>query len=209
MVQGLMGIKLGMTRVFMGEGVAVPVTVLKVGPCRVVQKKEEGRDGYTAIQLGFFSKKEKRTTKPLLGHFKAAGVDPMAHLKEFPVDDADDYELGQELGVSLFEPGDVVHITGNSKGRGFAGVMKRHGFAGGRATHGCKTHRSPGSIGCSAYPARVMKGKKMPGHMGNQKTTIKNLLVLDVRPEQDLMIVKGAVPGSRNSLVTVRKVSAL
>ena len=209
MVQGLMGIKLGMTRVFMGEGIAVPVTVLKVGPCRVVQKKEEGRDGYTAIQLGFFAKKEKRTTKPLLGHFKAAGVDPMAHLKEFPVDDAGEYELGQELGVSLFEPGDVVHITGNSKGRGFAGVMKRHGFSGGRATHGCKTHRSPGSIGCSAYPSRVMKGKKMPGHMGNQKTTIKNLLVLDVRPEQDLMIVKGAVPGSRNSLVTVRKVSAL
>ena len=209
MVQSLMGIKLGMTRIFMGEGVAVPVTVLKVGPCRVVQKKEEGRDGYTAIQLGFFPKKEKRTTKPLLGHFKAAGVDPMAHLKEFPVDDANDYELGQELGVSLFEPGDVVHITGNSKGRGFAGVMKRHGFSGGRASHGCKTHRSPGSIGCSAYPSRVMKGKKMPGHMGNQKTTIKNLLVLDVRPEQDLMIVKGAVPGSRNSLVTVRKVSAL
>ncbi|MBI4774487.1 MAG: 50S ribosomal protein L3 [Deltaproteobacteria bacterium] len=209
MVQGLMGIKLGMSRIFLGEGIAVPVTVLKIGPCKVVQKKEQDRDGYTALQLGFLPKKEKRTTKPLLGHFNAAGVEPMAHLKEFPVDDADGYDVGQELGVGLFAPGDFVHVTGKSKGRGFAGVIKRHGFSGGKATHGCKTHRSPGSVGCSAYPSRVMRGKRMPGHMGDQQTTIKNLLVLDVRPEQDLMIVRGAVPGSRNSLVTVRKAPAL
>ncbi len=205
MLPGLMGLKLGMTRFFLEEGLAVPATVLQVGPCTVVQKKSEGREGYSAVQLGFRPKKEKRTTKPVLGHFKAAGVEPLAHLKEFPVENPDEYEVGESVDVSLFAPGDLVHVTGTSKGHGFAGVMKRHGFAGGKASHGCKTHRSPGSIGSSAYPARVVKGRKMPGHYGNKQTTVKNLTILDVRPDQNLLIVKGAVPGSTNGLVIVRK----
>jgi len=206
MVPGLMGLKLGMSRLFLEGGEVVPVTVLKLGPCRVVQRKIEDRDGYNAVQLGFGGKKGKHVTKPLQGHFAAAGLsEPMAHLREFRMEDPSTVEPGQEIDVSIFAPGERVHVSGVSKGKGFAGVMKRHGFSGGKATHGCKTHRSPGSIGASAYPSRVFKAKKMPGHLGNAKTTVKNLVVVDTRPEQHLLFVKGAVPGSRNSLVIVRK----
>jgi len=207
MVNGLMGRKLGVTRLFMDEGQVIPATVLKVGPCKVVQIKDEERDGYTAIQLGFETLKQaKKANKPLAGHFKAAGVEPMAHLKEFRVKDTQEFAAGQEIGVDIFAIGEKVHVRGRSKGRGFQGVMKRWGFHGGKASHGAKTHRAPGSIGCSATPSRVVKGKKLPGRMGNQNVTVKNLEIVDVRPEQSIMVVRGAVPGSRNSLVTVYKV---
>jgi large subunit ribosomal protein L3 len=205
MVSGLMGKKIGMTRIFVGGGHAVPVTVLKVGPCKVVQIKAQERDGYVGIQLGFEQAKEKKLTKPLLGHFKAAGVGPMAYLKEFETSDPAAFKLGQEIGADLFQVGEMVNIRARSKGRGFQGVMKRWGFHGGKASHGAKTHRAPGSIGSSAEPSKVIKGKKMPGHMGNRNVMIKNLEVIDVRPEDNLILVKGAVPGSANTFVTVYK----
>jgi large subunit ribosomal protein L3 len=205
MISGLMGKKIGMTRVFVDEGHAVPVTVLKVGPCKVVQLKTLERDGYVGIQLGFEQTRERKLTKPLLGHFKAAGVEPMAYLKEFETSDPTEFKPGQEIGVDLFRIGEKVNIRARSKGRGFQGVIKRWGFHGGKASHGAKTHRAPGSIGSSAEPSKVIKGKKLPGHMGNRNVMIKNLEVVDVRPEDNLMLVKGAVPGSINTFVTVYK----
>jgi large subunit ribosomal protein L3 len=205
MISGLMGKKLGMTRIFLDEGHMVPVTVLKVGPCKVVKIKSAERDGSPGVQLGFGQVKEKRLTKPLLGHFKAAGVEPMAHLKEFKADDAAELKLGQEIGADIFQIGEIVHVRARSKGHGFQGVMKRWGFHGGKASHGAKTHRAPGSIGSSAEPSKVVKGKKLPGRMGNQNVMIKNLQVMDVRLEDNIILVKGAVPGSTNSLVTVYK----
>ncbi len=205
MVEKLFGKKLGMTRYFLEEGRSVPVTVLKVGPCVVVQKKTAQKEGYNAIQVGFEPQKESRVNKPLKGHFNAAGVKPFRYLREIKVDDPEGFELGQELKADIFQIGDVVHVSGLSKGRGFSGVMKRWGFSGGRKTHGSRSHRIPGSIGCSATPGRVIKGKKLPGHYGNQRVTVKNLVVVDVRPEFDVVVVKGAVPGSKNGLVEIRK----
>lgn len=205
MVEKLFGKKLGMTRYFLEEGRSVPVTVLKVGPCVVVQKKTAQKEGYNAIQVGFEPQKESRVNKPLKGHFNAAGVKPFRYLREIKVDDPEGFELGQELKADIFQIGDVVHVSGLSKGRGFSGVMKRWGFSGGRKTHGSRSHRIPGSIGCSATPGHVIKGKKLPGHYGNQRVTVKNLVVVDVRPEFDVVVVKGAVPGSKNGLVEIRK----
>ena len=206
MISGLMGKKVGMTRLFLEEGRAVPVTVLLVGPCQVIQVKEDAKDGYNAVQVGFGHKKEKRVNKPRSAHFKKAGVEPMAHLKEFRVDDTSEYEQGQTIGAEIFTIGEKVDIRGRSKGMGFQGVMKRWGFSGARASHGVhRVHRSPGSIGCSATPSKVIRGKKYPGHKGNNQVIVKNLEVVDVRPEDNLIMVKGAVPGSRNSLVTVHK----
>lgn len=206
MVNKLFGKKLGMTRLFIGEGQSVGITVLKVGPCVVTQKKVLGKDGYNAIQVGFEAQKEGRTNKPLRGHFKAVEGRCFSHLREIRVDDPEAFEVGQELTSDLFQPGDVVTVAGTSKGRGFAGVIKRWNFSGGRATHGCRSHRVPGSIGCSATPARVHKGRKLPGRMGTQRTTVKNLTVIDVRPEMDVVLVKGAVPGSRNGFIEIAKV---
>ena len=206
MTNKLFGKKLGMTRYFLEEGKSVPATVLKVGPCVVVQKKTEEKEGYNAIQVGYFLKKEGQTNKPLRGHFKNAGVECFRHLREVPVDDPNDFEFGQEIKTDIFQIGDVVHVSGFSKGRGFSGVMKRWGFSGGRKTHGSRSHRVPGSIGCSATPGRVHKGKKLPGRMGNQRVTVKNLRVLDVRPDIDVVLIKGAVPGSRNGLVEICRV---
>ncbi|MBW2118899.1 MAG: 50S ribosomal protein L3 [Deltaproteobacteria bacterium] len=206
MVNKLFGKKLGMTRYFLDEGKSVPVSVLKLGPCVVIQKKTNKKEGYNAIQVGFGTQKEGRMNKPLLGHLKSAGEGCFAHLREIEVEDSDSFEVGQEIKSDIFNVGDVVHVSGISKGRGFSGVMKRWGFSGGRKTHGSRSHRIPGSIGCSATPGRVQKGKKLPGRMGYQRVTIKNLKVVDVRPEIDVVLVKGAVPGGPNSPVEVRLV---
>lgn len=206
MAKKLFGKKLGMTRYFIDEVSSVPVTIVKVGPCVVIQKKTVEKDGYSAIQVGFEVQKEKRVNKPLKGHFKAAGDTLFAHLREIKVDNVDEFELGQEIKADIFQIGDIVNVTGKSKGRGFSGVIKRWGFSRGRETHGSRSHRVTGSIGSSATPGRVHKGKKMPGHMGDQRTTIKNLKILDVKPELDVIAIKGAVPGAKNSIVEITKI---
>ncbi|MBN2125372.1 MAG: 50S ribosomal protein L3 [Deltaproteobacteria bacterium] len=205
MVGKLFGKKLGMTRYFLDEGKSVPVTIVKMEPCVVIQKKTQDRDGYEAIQVGFQAQKESRLNKPAQGHFKKAGDRAFRYLREIRVEDASQFELGQEIGTDIFTIGEVVNVSGKSKGRGFSGVIKRWGFSGGKDTHGCRSHRVPGSIGSSQFPGRVLKGKKLPGRMGFHRTTIKNLTILDVRPEMDVIALKGAVPGSRNTLVEITK----
>ena len=205
MVNKLFGKKLGMTRFFLDEGKSMPVTVLTVGPCVVVQKKTVDKEGYSAIQVGYEPRREKRVNKPLRGHFKVAGERCFTHLREIRVEDTEGFQLGQEIKSDVFNVGDSVDIIGHSKGRGFSGVMRRWGFSGGKKTHGSRSHRIPGSIGCSATPARIPKGKKMPGRMGAERVTVKNLKVVDVRPEVDLILVKGAVPGGKNSFLEIRK----
>lgn len=193
-----------MTRVYNEFGQISPVTVIEAGPCVVLQKKTVGKEGYNAVQVGFREKKESRLNKPEAGHFKKAGSAGYYHVREFRVEDPQAYELGQQILVTeLFKIGDKIDITGQSKGRGFQGVIKRHGFGGGRKTHGSNFHRAPGSIGCSAYPSRVLKGKKLPGHMGVEKKTIKNLTVVDIREEENILLVQGAVPGAKNGLVSI------
>lgn len=205
MLKGLIGKKVGMTRLFMEEGRVVPVTVLEVGPCTVVQVKTPEREKYAAVQLGYGEKKAKRVNKPLTGHFKKGGVDPLAVLKEFKVADPESYSVGQLVTAEMFAAGDKVKVTGRSKGMGFTGVVKRHNFGGGRKTHGCTTHDAPGSIGASADPSRVMRGKKMPGQHGDQQRQVRNLKVVDVRPDKNLVLVKGAVPGAIGGIVFVEK----
>jgi len=203
---GIIGKKLGMTRIFDPDGAAVPVTVIEAGPCFVVQQKTTAKDGYEALQLGFDRKALAKCAKPLRGHFEKHGAKSgFRNLKEIRVDDAQGFEVGQEINVECFEIGDRVDVVGTSKGRGFTGTVKRWNFARGPMTHGSMNHRAPGSIGASAYPSRVVKGKKMPGHMGNERVTIKNLEVIDVRPDENLLLVKGAVPGPRQGLVMIRK----
>lgn len=204
MVKGVLGKKIGMTRVFRDNGDSIPVSVLEVGPCHVIQIKRIEKEGYNAIQIGFESKKDKQLNKPLLGHFKAAGKGGSAFLQEIRVDDVDSFELGQEINSEIFNVGDLITIRGLSKGRGFAGVVKRWGFSGGDTSHGCRSHRVPGSIGASATPSRVMKGKKLPGRMGNRRVTVKNLKIVDIVKEKNLILLKGAVPGSRGSLLELR-----
>ena len=205
MVNKLFGKKIGMTRYFLGDGESVAATVIKVGPCVVTQKKSVDKEGYNAIQVGFEPQKESRVNKPLKGHLDKAGVGYFKVLREIKVDDPEPFEIGQVIKADVFSIGDTVHVSGTSKGRGFSGVMKRWGFSGGRKTHGSRSHRIPGSIGCSATPGRVHKGRKLPGHYGNQRVTVRNLRIIDVRPEMDLVVVKGAVPGSRNSLIEIRR----
>ncbi len=201
---GLLGKKIGMTRVYSEQGQAVPVTVIEAGPCVVLQKKTEAKEGYNAIQVGFGPKKDARLNKPQTGHCKAAGKGGFYHIKEFRVTDPEAYELGQEIQLTeLVKIGDEIHISGRSKGRGFQGVIKRYGFKGGRKTHGSMFHRRPGSIGCSAWPSRVIKGKKMPGRMGNDLLTKKNVTVIDVRAEDNIMLVKGSVPGAKEGLLQI------
>lgn len=195
-----------MTRYFIDQGQSVPVTLVKAGPCVVIQKKTMDKDGYEAIQVGFEEKKESRVNKPLKGHQKAAGDKCFYHLKEIKVESTSEYEIGQEItAADIFQIGDTVTVSGKSKGRGYAGVMKRWGFGGGRKTHGSRSHRVPGSIGNSAYPSRVIKGRKLPGRMGFQKTTVKNLKVLDVRPETNLIALKGSLPGSEETLIEIKR----
>jgi large subunit ribosomal protein L3 len=206
MMAGLIGKKIGMTRVFNDEGVAVPVTVVEAGPCPVVQLKTEERDGYRAIQLGFGAKKPKRATRPEAGHAARIGLEETPRiLREFRISGDEEYEEGQNLTVELFEVGDRVKITGTSKGRGFQGVVKRHGFAGRPGGHGHPMSRTPGSMGPGTDPSRVIKGKKLPGQMGNTRTTVRNIEVIRVDPERNLLFVKGGLPGTRHSYVFIAK----
>jgi large subunit ribosomal protein L3 len=182
------------------------VTVVEAGPCVVLQKKTVATDGYNALQLGFGVKKSHRANKPEMGHFKKVGKGAFTHLRELRADNVDNYNVGDELTCdSIFATGDIIDVTGTSKGKGFQGVIKRWNFAGGRATHGSMFHRGAGSIGASAWPSRVFKGKKMAGQMGNERVTVQNLQVVEIRPEENLILVKGAIPGAKNSLVMIRK----
>jgi large subunit ribosomal protein L3 len=201
---GILGKKLGMTRVFRENGESIPVSALEVGPCYIIQIKRTEKEGYNAIQLGFQPKKEKGLNRPAAGHFKAAGRGGFRVLREFRVDNPETYELGQEITSEIFDIGDRVTVSGISKGRGFSGVVRRWGFSGGDTAHGCRSHKVPGSIGASATPSRVMKGRKLPGRMGYQRVTLKNLRVVDVIREENLILVKGAVPGSNGGLVELR-----
>ena len=205
MSKGLIGKKIGMTSIFTASGQYIPVTVIQAGPCIVTQIKTAASDGYNALQLGFDPKKAKRTNKPLQGHFKKSGGNSFAHLREVGVEDPAAFSVGQRLGPELFKVGERVDIIGTTKGRGFAGVIKRHGFGGGRETHGGKCHRIPGSIGCSAWPSKVFRGKKMPGHYGTERHTMRNLEIVDVRPEENLILVRGPVPGHRQAMVLIHK----
>ncbi len=206
MVREIIGKKLGMTRLFSQEGNIVTVTVIEAGPCPIIQKKTREKDGYQALQVGFLPKKPKRVNRPLMGHVKKSGRGPFYILKELRVDEIDPYELGHEVTVDIFQPGDLVDVTGMSKGKGFSGVMKRHGFRGAPGSHGTHEYfRHGGSIGAAADPSRTFKGKRMPGHFGNQRVTVQNLEVVEVRPQQKLIFLKGAVPGWRNGIVTIRQ----
>ena len=204
MSKGIIGKKLGMTQVFADDGATVGVTVIEVEPSVIVQVKTKDKDGYDAIQLGYGRIKQKNVTKPLQGHFSKANKGFFRKLKEFQAE-SENYEAGQEITADIFQVGDFVDVVGTSKGKGFAGVVKRHGFAGGKATHGSMHHRAPGSIGASADPARVFKGTKMGGQMGNVRKTIQNLQVWQVRPDRNLLLLKGSIPGSENGFVLIKK----
>jgi large subunit ribosomal protein L3 len=202
---GLIGQKIGMTQLFDEQGHVIPVTVLAAGPCPIVQIKTAERDGYAALQIGFGSRREKVMTAAERGHLAKRNAPMVRFLREVKVEDASVFEVGQQLTVSVFEVGSRVDVVGVSKGRGFAGVVKRHHFTGGRETHGCVTHKQPGSIGASAYPSRVIKGKRLPGRMGGGRVTVKNLSVVGVDPEQNLIWVRGSIPGAVTGTVLIRK----
>jgi large subunit ribosomal protein L3 len=206
MAAGLIGRKIGMTQMFREDGKVLPVTVIEAGPCFVIQKKEAEKDGYTAIQLGF-EQKVKNVKRPEAGHFKNAAQGVFKKLKEFRVtsEEIGSYELGSELNVTMFQPGEKIKVTGFTKGRGFAGVVKRWSFGGGRSTHGSKFHRKGGSIGQNVSPGKIWKGKKMPGRYGNDQVTVKNLEVVKVVPADNTIVVKGAIPGSTGGIVYIKK----
>lgn len=206
MVEGLIGQKLGMTQVYDKDGNVVPVTVIKVGPCAVIQKKTKDKDGYDAVQLGFLEDKPlKRPNRPTQGHFKKAGLPPCRIISEFHFSSDVEIKEGDKFFVDIFKEGEKVHITGTTKGKGFQGVVKRWGFRGGPASHGSMFHRRPGSIGASSFPSHVWKGMRMGGHMGQDKLTVRNLVVIKVDKENNLLMVKGAVPGPKGGYVLVRK----
>ena len=204
MKKAILGKKIGMTQVFTEDGQLIPVSVIEAGPCPVVQKKTEEVDGYTAVQVGFEDKKERRANKPEKGHFGKAGVPVKRYLRELKLDGAADMKVGDQLTVSQFEAGETVDVTGTSKGHGYAGVIKRWGTHRGPMTHGSHYHRGPGSMGACSSPSRIFKGKKMPGHLGAEKVTVLNLEVVRVDAENNLIAVKGAIPGPKNGIVTVR-----
>ncbi len=207
MIGEIIGTKIGMTQIFDGEGKAIIVTAILAGPCWITQMKSIKKDGYSAVQLGFGEKKEAKINKPQREHFKKNNIKPLGTLKEFRVKDIKDYQIGQEIKVDLFKEGDLVDITGISKGKGFQGVIKRHGFKGGRASHGSTFHRAPGSIGASSCPSRVFKGTKMPGRMGGEQRTMKKLKIIKIDVENNLIMVKGSIPGSRKNIVIIKKVN--
>lgn len=203
--KAIVGEKVGMTQVWDEDNRVVPVTVLKVAPCRIVQVKTQDADGYSAVQVTFGQKNPDKLTQPKAGHFDKAGVDPGVKLVELRLDDVSEYEVGQQISVDVLVDGELVDVTAVSKGKGFAGAMKRHGFAGQRASHGAhKVHRKPGAVGQCATPARIFKGKKMPGRMGATKVTTQNLEVVKADAERDLLLVKGSVPGPRGGTVVIR-----
>lgn len=200
MVQGMIGRKLGMVQLFDDSGHAVGVTVVKAGPCTVIQKK-----GDSHVQLGFEPAKESKVIKPMLGQFKKAGVGPFKILKEFKAQDFEGLQIGQEISVDIFGCGEVVKVIGTSKGKGFAGVMKKHNFGGGKDSHGSRSHRIPGSVGQCAYPSKIFRGKRMPGRLGGAQVTAPSVQVFDVRSEENLLFLRGPIPGPNGGLVVIRK----
>ena len=203
MKKAIMAKKVGMTQVFAEDGRVIPVTVLQAGPCCVLQVKTIEKDGYEAVQLGYGEINEKNVNKPLKGHFEKAGVKPVRKIKEFRFEDCSGYEVGNEIKADVFEAGDKIDITGISKGKGYQGAIKRHGQSRGPMGHGRKSHRVVGAMGGASFPGRVMKGKKMAGHMGSEKVTVQNLTVVKADSENNMLLVKGAVPGSNGSIVTI------
>jgi len=201
---GLIGRKVGMGHVYSSDGEMIPITIIEAGPCPVIQIKNKGKEGYNALQLGFLPKKVSRVKKPLQGHFKKSGSAPLYYLKEFRVDDSESYQLGQSINVDIFTVGQKVRVTGVSRGMGFAGGVKRWKFKGGPGSHGSTSHRAPGSIGSSAFPSRVFRGKRLPGHMGMDTVTVDGLEVVDRQPERNLLFIRGAVPGWTNSMVVIK-----
>ena len=205
-VQGIIGRKVGMTQVYAEDGRAFPVTVIEAGPCVVVQRKAKDKDGYSAVQVGLVeSRKVKRVTKAMKGHFDKAGLPPCRVLREFRVADGAELKVGDKISVADFNAGDAINVTGTSRGLGFQGVVKRHHFRGGAATHGSMFHRAPGSIGASAFPSRTLKGMRAGGHMGSDTVTVKNLMVVRVDAPNNLLVVRGSVPGAGGSIVVIRK----
>ncbi len=206
MVEGLIGKKIGITQSFDEEGNTFPVTVIQAGPCTVFQKKNKEKDGYSSLQMGFIEEKGlKKPNKPFAGHCLKAGVPPPRVLREIRYDEQVDIKEGDQFFVDIFVPGEKVHITGQSKGKGFAGVVKRWKFHGGKASHGSMFHRAPGSIGASAFPSRVTKGRRMPGHMGDQKVTVRNLTVIKTDKENNLLVIKGSIPGANGGYLLIKK----
>ena len=202
---GLIGRKVGMTQIYGDKGDVLPVTVIEAGPCTITEVRTAERNGYAAVQLGFGTNKDKRFTRPVLGQFQKRNLPPSRHVREFRVADSQSYQIGQQLTVTLFEQGEHVDVAGVTRGRGFQGVVKRHGFVAGHASHGPTAGKQPGSIGSSAYPSRVIKGKRLPGRMGGANLTLKNLRVVGVDPELNVLLVLGAVPGPTNGLLFVKK----
>jgi large subunit ribosomal protein L3 len=206
MINGLLGKKVGMTQLLQDDGTVVPVTVIQAGPCVVVQKKTKQKDGYDAVQLGFVEfVKPKRVNKPMTGHFKKNNAAPVKFVREIVLQGEDASNPGDKVMVDIFNQDELVHVIGTSKGRGFAGLIKRHHFRGGRATHGSMFHRAPGSIGSSAYPSRVLKGMRMAGHLGNERVTVQNLRVARIDQENNLLFIRGAVPGPTGGYLVVEK----
>ncbi|MCK5827300.1 50S ribosomal protein L3 [Candidatus Bipolaricaulota bacterium] len=204
MARGILGRKIGMTQLFVDDQ-AVGVTVIETDPCTIVQIKTNESDGYNALQLGYDEVKDSKVTRPIAGHFGKAGVAPHRHLFEIRIDNPEDYTVGDKLSVDLFEEGDKVDVAGTSKGKGFQGVVKRWNFGGGPASHGSHFHRRPGSVGNCVKPGRVVKGKKLPGQMGSRRTTVRGLKILRVDPERNLLVVKGATPGARGTILELGK----
>lgn len=205
MKKGILGKKLGMTQVFAEDGTVIPVTVVEAGPCIVTQIKTEEKDGYNAVQLGFEDIREKLVNKPLKGHFDKAGVPYKRYLREFKFENVDEYKVGDEIKVDIFNVGDKVDVVGRSKGKGFAGAIKRWNFSRGPMSHGSHFHRAPGSMGATSSPGRVFKTKKLPGRMGNKRVTVQNLEVVKVDAERNLMLIKGAVPGPKGSMLIIKE----
>jgi large subunit ribosomal protein L3 len=204
-MDGILGRKVGMTQIFVEDGTAIPVTVIKAGPCLVVQRKTAKSDGYEAVQIGLVEERPAKLSKPRAGHFKKAGVAPLRKLEEFDLTAGEELKAGDEVKASIFQEKEWVDVVGTSKGKGYQGVMKRHNFGGGQGGHGSMFHRAPGSIGSSAYPSRVMKGMRMAGRMGGERVTTKNLLIVKVDAEQNLIYVRGAVPGPKTGYVAIRR----
>ena len=204
MKKAILGKKIGMTQIFRSDGTMIPVTVVQAGPCPVVQKKTMGTDGYEAVQVGFFEMNAKRANKPETGHCAKAGLKPLRYFREFKLDDASSYEVGQVIKADVFAEGDRVDVSGRSKGKGFQGVIKRHNQARGRMTHGSHYHRRVGSMSACSSPSRVFKTKRLPGHMGSEGVTIQNLEVVRVDAERNLLLIKGAIPGAKGGVVAVK-----
>lgn len=203
-MKSILGKKIGMTQIFVEDGRIIPVTAIEAGPCVVLQKKTEQTDGYNAIQVGFDTKKEKNINKPLKGHLSKAGVKAVKYIKEFKIDNVDEYQLGQEIKADVFETGEYIDVIGTTKGKGFAGGIKRHGFHRGPMKHGSKYHRRPGSLGAKG-PARVFKGRKMPGRLGGVQVSVQNLEVVRVDIDKNIILVKGAIPGPNRGLVVLKR----